>query len=80
MPSTTLDFDIGKASGSCSVYFEPADYEGIYKACPEFVEFTNVSLGARVIEDNKVNKALQSVLREAWENKKQNKGELYHVK
>jgi len=76
MPVTTLDFDIGKASGSCSVYYEPADYEGIYKACPEFVEFTDVSLGARVIEGSKVNKALQSVLREAWENKKQNRGEL----
>ena len=75
MATTTLDFDIGRASGSCSVYFEPADYEGIHKACPEFVEFTDVSLGARIIEDNKVNKALHSVLREAWENKKQNKGE-----
>jgi len=75
MPSTTLDFDIGRASGSCSVYFEPAEYEGIYKACPEFVEFTRVAVGDRIIEDNKINKALQNVLWEAWENKKQNEGE-----
>ena len=75
MPSITLDFDIGRASGSCSVYFEPADYEGIYVSCPEFVEFTSVSLGDRIIEDNKINKALQNVLWEAWENKKQNEGE-----
>ncbi len=76
MPSTNLDFDIGRASGSCSVYFEPAEYEGIYKACPEFVEFTSVAVGDRIIEDNKVNKALQSVLWEAWENRKQNRGEV----
>ena len=70
MPSTTLDFDIGRASGSCSVYYEPADYEGIYKACPEFVEFDRVDINGRRISFKDINTTLHNYLLKAWEEKK----------
>ena len=70
MPSTTLDFDIGRASGSCSVYFEPAEYEGIYVSCPEFVEFDNVDIKGRKISFKDINTTLHKHLLKAWEEKK----------
>jgi hypothetical protein len=70
MPITTLEFDIGKTSGSCSVYYEPAEYEGIYLFCSEFVEFDNVDIKGRKISFKDINTTLHKHLLKAWEEKK----------
>ena len=70
MPTTTLDFDIGRASGSCSVYYEPAEYEGIHLFSPEFVEFDRVDISGRKISFKEINTTLHNYLLKAWEEKK----------
>ena len=70
MPTTTLEFDIGRASGSCSVYYEPAEYEGIHLFSPEFVEFDRVDINGKKISFKNINTTLHKHLLKAWEEKK----------
>ena len=69
MPITTLEFDIGRASGSCSVYYEPAEYEGIHLFSPEFVEFDRVDINGKKISFKDINDNPTQTLLKAWEEK-----------
>lgn len=62
MSLTPLEFEVGKARGSCDVYYEPAEYEGIYMFCPEFIEFNNVYIKNKKIPFENINDVLFNIM------------------
>lgn len=66
-----LEFEVGRVKGSCDVYYEPAEYDGIYPFSPEFIEFSSVVINNRTVPFTKINDVLNNIMLEAfeeWEN------------
>lgn len=66
-----LEFEVGRVKGSCDVYYEPAEYDGIYLFSPEFIEFSSVVINNRTVPFTKINDVLNNIMLEAfeeWEN------------
>jgi hypothetical protein len=66
-----LEFEVGRVKGSCDVYYEPAEYDGIYPFSPEYIEFSSVVINNRTVPFTKINDVLNNIMLEAfeeWEN------------
>jgi hypothetical protein len=62
-----LEFEVGRVKGSCDVYYEPAEYDGIYLFSPEFIEFSSVVINNRTVPFNTINTVLNNIMLEAFE-------------
>ncbi len=66
MSSMLLEFEVGRVSGSCDVYYEPAEFDGIYPFSPEFIEFSSVVINSRPVPFNTINTVLNNIMLNAF--------------
>ena len=57
-----MDFYVGKADGTCTVYYDPPEYENRFIFYHGFIEFDDVYVNDRHIKYKNINNVLFNII------------------
>mgnify|MGYP001267204524 FL=1 len=63
-----MDFYVGKADGTCTVYYDPPEYENRFIFYHGFIEFDDVYVNDRHIKYKNINNVLFNIMLKTFKN------------